>query len=586
MSVPAAHAFPWRRVAVLWAVLCALLLLVNAGAIAERRFYDADDMLRLVQIRDLLAGQGWFDIHQYRIDPPEGVAMHWSRLPDIPLAAVILLLTPLVGAASAEMAALVFVPLVTLGVVVAVVARVSSRFFVGDETTFACLALGLSPTLVAQVLPLRIDHHGWQVACVMVALLGLLPGRGTRGAALSGAALGVGLTISLEPLPIVAGYGLVFGWRWLMARDPHSLPAFLGALATTLAALFLATRGVADLAAYCDTISPPYIALLAVVTALTSLVARLRPRSPVGLIGLLALAGGGGLAVFLALAPQCSAGPFGALDPLVQRLWYENVLEGMPAWSWPPALAVPVVLAGAAALAVLAHLARNRPPAERQWWLEYLAVASVAWCTALLVWRSQAFVGGLSAVPLGWLTVRLLAQLRQAGAPGRKLVAGLAIVPVLTPGFPTAAAGALGVESEVSKIQMQKVSDSACELDRMAPRLDGLPAATIFAPLDVGPVLVERSHHSVVATGHHRANAAIRDVMAAFIGSPDEARGLIRRHGARYVMLCADLGEPRLLAREAPDGFVAGLVAGRVPDWLEPVDLGTPPAFRLWRVRE
>lgn len=586
-TVPAAHAFPWRRALVLWVLLCGLLVLVNAGAIAERRFYDADDAMRLVQVRDWLAGQSWFDPHQYRLDPPHGTVMHWSRLVDLPIAALIVLLTPWLGAADAEMAAMILVPMITLGVILAVVARLASRFFDRDETTFACLVLGLSPTLVAQVLPLRIDHHGWQVACVMIALLGLLPtANRARGAVLSGAALAVALTISLESLPIVAGFGMVFALRWPLARDARSLPAFLGSLSLTLALLFLATRGLADLTAYCDAISPAYLALFGAFATLSAVAARLRPASPIAVFGLLAVAGGVGIAVFLAVAPQCTAGPFAALDPLVQRMWYGNILEGRPAWAWPLALAIPVVVGGAISLAVLAHLARIRPPHERQWWLEYLAVAAVAWCAALLVWRSQAFVAALAAVPLGWLTARLFAQLRQAGAPGRKLVAGLTAGLVLMPGVPTAAVAALGVDSRVGEGKMQEGADSGCELDRNVPRLNRLPAATIFAPLDIGPVLLDYTHHSVVATSHHRAAPAIHDVMAGFMGSPEEARGLIRKHGARYLMLCTDLGEPRLVAREAPNGFAAQLLAGRVPDWLEPVDLGAPPAFKLWRVRE
>ena len=42
--------------------------------------------MRLVEVRDLIAGQGWFDLTQHRLDPP-GVSMHWSRVIDAPLAA-------------------------------------------------------------------------------------------------------------------------------------------------------------------------------------------------------------------------------------------------------------------------------------------------------------------------------------------------------------------------------------------------------------------------------------------------------------------------------------------------------------------
>ncbi|TJX25432.1 MAG: GtrA family protein, partial [Mesorhizobium sp.] len=40
---------------------------------------DNDSLLQLVEVRDLLAGQGWFDLHQYRMGLEGGFVMHWSR---------------------------------------------------------------------------------------------------------------------------------------------------------------------------------------------------------------------------------------------------------------------------------------------------------------------------------------------------------------------------------------------------------------------------------------------------------------------------------------------------------------------------
>lgn len=36
-----------------------------------------DDLMRLQQVRDWLAGQSWFDTTQYRVQPPEGISIHW-----------------------------------------------------------------------------------------------------------------------------------------------------------------------------------------------------------------------------------------------------------------------------------------------------------------------------------------------------------------------------------------------------------------------------------------------------------------------------------------------------------------------------
>ena len=68
----------------MWGLLVMLVLLASASRLIEWRFPDPDDILRLVQVRDLLAGQGWFDLDQHRIDPLRNVPMHWSRLAGCP----------------------------------------------------------------------------------------------------------------------------------------------------------------------------------------------------------------------------------------------------------------------------------------------------------------------------------------------------------------------------------------------------------------------------------------------------------------------------------------------------------------------
>ena len=56
---------------------------------------DTDDNMRIMQVRGLLHGQGWYDLRQYRLDPPFGADIHWSRLVDLPIAGIRLLLQPM-----------------------------------------------------------------------------------------------------------------------------------------------------------------------------------------------------------------------------------------------------------------------------------------------------------------------------------------------------------------------------------------------------------------------------------------------------------------------------------------------------------
>src|SRR5687768_738104 len=72
---------------------------------------DTDDNLRIMQVRALLGGQDWYDLRQHRFNPPLGADIHWSRLVDLPLAALILILRPIVGGGVAERAAVAIAPL-------------------------------------------------------------------------------------------------------------------------------------------------------------------------------------------------------------------------------------------------------------------------------------------------------------------------------------------------------------------------------------------------------------------------------------------------------------------------------------------
>ena len=62
-------------------------------------------------------------------------------------------------------------------------------------------------------------------------------------------------------------------------------------------------------------------------------------------------------------------------------------------------------------------------------------------------------------------------------------------------------------------------------------------------------------------------------------------RPIAARHGATLMVICTDLAEPHIYAADAPDGLMAQILRGEAPDWLEPVEIGAPPALRVWRIR-
>ena len=70
----------------MWVVAVSWLIYSRWPAIHWLTLNDTDDNMRYLQVRDWLAGQGWYDLRQYRLDPPAGFNIHWSRLVDLPIA--------------------------------------------------------------------------------------------------------------------------------------------------------------------------------------------------------------------------------------------------------------------------------------------------------------------------------------------------------------------------------------------------------------------------------------------------------------------------------------------------------------------
>lgn len=563
-----------------WAAISLMLALVSPH-LAERRFPDVDDALRLVQVRDLLAGQGWFDVHQYRMAPPEGTLMHWSRLVDIPLAALLWLLMLVLPAAQAELITTIAIPLLLLLATMLVVGRLASERLGGAVAVCAGLAMVAAPMVATQFQPMRIDHHGWQILCVAVALWAVFRHDARRGAMIAGLAMASGMLISLETIVMAASFAALLTLRWL--TDPQAsiwLVRYLQSLALGLAGLFAATRGLADLAPHCDVIAPAHLGFFGIVAIGASLLALRRGLHPAAIVAGLAASGIAGLVWVGWMAPACLAPPFAGLDPLVRDNWYLNVTEGLPIWRRPLAEALPAALQTLLALAIAGYAALRGAPSTRGWWREYAVLLALAILAGFATYRSMAFAGMMATIPLGWFATRMIARwqasprlLGKLGAAAMLYVAVLpaALTSLLLLPFDKGPSGSLAF--------------STCELHRNIARLDALPETTLFTQLDIGGYVLLDTDHKVIASAHHRAVANMREVIAAFVSPPETARAHILASGASHVVMCADSGEMSVYSHTGgPDSLAARLAKDAPPAWLEPVALGMPESLRVWRV--
>ena len=159
--------------------LAATLVVAAVAAIGGFKSLDGtadnDSLLRLVEVRDLIAGQGWFDLHQYRMGLDGGFLMHWSRLVDAPIAAIILVVTAVTGSqAAGETAALIAWPFLLYALALYLLLRIG-RLVAGEEAMFPLTFIGGTTLYYTGIFaPGAIDHHNIQLVLMLAMVMFLL----------------------------------------------------------------------------------------------------------------------------------------------------------------------------------------------------------------------------------------------------------------------------------------------------------------------------------------------------------------------------------------------------------------------------
>ncbi len=562
-----------------------MLILVNRGQIVTGIGWDPDDQLRMVQLRDWLGGQSWFDTTQYRVGEPDSQPMHWPRWIELPLAAVVLFLKPIFGVAAAETAAMVIVPLLTLGIAMWLVAKISEQVF---DRKIALLAAALTATavaVVAQIRPMRVDHHGWQIVLALTALWTIFWPDKRKGGLALGATLAFWLSISLEGLPLSVAFVILLTLRWLF-QTAEGVRLFWTLLSFLLSSfiLYLAAHGGFDiLINYCDALSPAHLMACAAGAAIILPAIKFLPPSIALRIASVVVAGGTALALFHTHAPQCVGGAFTTMDPLVREYWLVNVLEGLPIWyqKWKT---VVTLLGGSivVGLGSLIYIWRVRPDGIDRSKLFVLGYAFLwALVLSLFVQRATAVAAAFALPFMAWAVHQAFVKARSLKYPVSRILATAAVVCLVLPG--PLAIGLFNLVAADDQIPEKMADGASCGDDDSLAQLNALPRSNIVAPFDFGPRILLLTPHNVLATSHHRNDKAMSDQIRIFTSAPDVARRLLDMHNIRFIVACDAEAELDSYARTHPDGLWAQLANGYNPAWLQPVHF-RDSGLKLWRM--
>ena len=591
---------PARIALIVWGLMSLIAIAANWQAIGAFDLGDTDDAMRMAQVRDLLAGQGWWDLTQYRVNPAGGgVLMHWSRLVDAPLAAGILLLKPLVGQAMAERIVMaVWPPL--LGAALCVACALGYRNLSDRRIAYVVpLFLIMSGYILVQFRPLRVDHHGWQIFLAMLVMAQALRPASWQAGLLGGLFAAALLAVSIEGLPVAALFAALAALRWALngrGDDRARLCGYMGVLAGGAILLQFATRGPAGLlGTWCDSLSAPYMAAFVAAAAVVFAAARAGPAQPPVRFLLLALGGVAAAAALVWTEPVCANGPFATLDPIVVDFWYRNVLEGQPLWTAKAHDMIHVLVPSIVGLAgSLLAWRRAEGMADRRNWATVIVALLGAAALSLLVFRSVS-TAHLFALPgCAWLGLRAWTWARTIPTTVPRILASAmaALTLPLLGAMAVAALLSLAVPAlrEEEEQAAAKVADAnpyrANCLDPAAiTDLNGLPRSTLLTPIDLGAPLIFWTQHSLVATPHHRNKEAMADTIRAFAGDPARAEELVRQQRAGLIVTCRTANDFTKYRRARKDSLAAQLYAGTPPAWLDAVPITSRAGLSLWRVK-
>ena len=552
---------------------------------------DTDDNLRMAQVRALLGGQGWYDLVQHRFDVAHGGAnIHWSRLVDLPLAAIILIMKPLVGGADAERIAVAVGPQLPLLLLMFSLALTMKRLVGERSWPLPIIGLLMAYSTMGMFAPLRIDHHGWQIAFLALAVSAMADPRRARGGMVLGIATGLSLSIGLEMMIYLALLGGAAVLLWVADRDQgRRLASFAAALVATTGVGFLLFASEANRQAVCDALSPVWLSDAAVGGAAMLALAFLKLESWKSRL-VAAVAAGAAVAGFHALAwPHCLQRLEG-VSPEATELWLDHVREAKPFYrhSWrvgATALALPVT--GLIGWALLVWRAWRMGGGGRDLLARTLAVALPAIAAlALLFWQVRAGPAAqMMALPAATAIIVLVAA-PWLNAP--QFWKHLAAVPIVLLAF--GAVVPLGLQLGPRE-KASPVRAKVAQANRRCPSLAALapinaqPKGTVFSFIDLGPRLIVATHHDAIGGPYHRNDKAIADVMKAFRGNEAQARRIITEYRSHYLLICPNMSTATIFMSEAPSGFYGQLVRGRIPAWLEPVELPRNSPFKMWRVK-
>ncbi len=561
---------------------------------------DSDDYMYLDQVLDWLKGQSWFDNIQQRLDPPHGVLIVFSRLTELPIAALIWLLKPFLGAIKAAIAAAAIIPPLLFALLL-ITLRWSAEIYMDKSWTRVTAFIVLfAAALLYQFSPGHVDHHGLTALLVLAGF-----GCATRMITdtdnslwplAAGLVFSFALTVGLEILPpLVLMAGWIGMWAMTYGKKAARCALLYGLSLFICSALFLIITTRPTEWSLLDPLR--YSAVYIVLTGGISLslggifLAAQTPWARLRYIAgfALALITAG---LFFKAFPALITGPYGAMNTDLARVMFASITEAQPLIKsssfvvtvlyliWP--------LMGLAAAIWFFRRARN---AQNRWlWsLPVLLIAAHILLGTFYQIRFMVLVQLFCVIPVTAALHRGMIWIGK-NCKGRAIgLMELGLLLLAAP-FPMMIVPAIVNNAPLDTgILMFPVATAAyeCDMRSLAYELNHRsPAdgALIMNEMESGPELLFRTSYSILGAPFHTDVQGNLDAAQFFSSAPTDdrkAEAILRRRHAAYVTLCRKM----VPLYRGPDNLAGRLNTGKIPAWLKPVHYIGEQDYLLFEVK-
>lgn len=532
---------------------------------------DVDDLLRQVEIRNLVAGAGWFDMSIASVRMPETYVLPWSRLVDLPYALIAWMLGPAVGQERALAVAFLLWPPVLGAIFLTVQLGCLHRLAPRRSELPVSLLLAIPAFAIYSIwefTPGRIDHHNVQIVLLALLAYGVLRWDGLGGAMI-GAASSLSLAVGLETLPLLSVALGSVSLAWLLGVQGSTAVIRSVGAACAVGTLLLAVALIEPsryLASANDTFSAPYAAALAgfgLIAAIAGAV--LHKALPMQRAVIFLGAQLGLVAAILSCFPGLLNGPLPMLTGLAEVYWFDRIgLERNVFWLFSAGDMRSV----AQFLAVFAVIALATPSLFRT-----AVRGEGGWATLFLMTLTAVAMACASTrflqIALGLAALFLPAAYRNLKRPDAAW-AGRTFIVTCIAVLAGLAVGRMYVFPP--ERQQWDAFDHFIRRDCRGEDLAGLRAlqpGRIMTPPGLGIEIVHRrlAGLSVSAIPFHRASAAISNVLAVAMGSTAaENADLLKDFD--YLAVCRI---PAGLPNEDKLPLLGDLQAGRSVPGLRPL---------------